>query len=71
MNSPFKAFIFLRTLGGEFMYDVNYNTSSLLAPSSHEMRYKTFLGSMNLKTQKMRKWRRISVESGKYECGMV
>jgi hypothetical protein len=29
------------------MYDVSYNTSGPLAPSSHEMRYKPFLGSMN------------------------
>jgi hypothetical protein len=49
------------------MYEVNYNTSGPLAPSSHEMRYKPLLGSMHLKIQKMRKQRGRSVESGKYE----
>jgi hypothetical protein len=39
------------------MYDVSYNTFGPLSPSSHEMRYKPFLGSMHLKTQKMRKKR--------------
>jgi len=34
-----------------------------LAPSSHEVRYKPFLGSMNPKTQKIRKRRGISVVS--------
>jgi hypothetical protein len=48
-------------------YSVGYNTSRPLAPSSHEIRYKPFLGSMNPKTQKMRKNRGRSVESGKYE----
>jgi hypothetical protein len=38
-----------------------------LAPSSHEMRYNPFLGSMNPKTQKMRKQRGRSVKSDKYE----
>jgi hypothetical protein len=57
----------LRTLGREFMYDFNYNTSSPLAPSSYEMRYKAFLGSMHPKTQNMRKRRGRSVESGNYE----
>jgi hypothetical protein len=57
----------LRTLGREFMCDVSYNTSGPLTPSSHEMRYKPLLGSMNPKTQKMRKQRGRSVESGKYE----
>jgi hypothetical protein len=57
----------LRTLGKAFMYDFNYNTSGPLAPSSHEMKYKPFLGSMHLKTKKMRKHRGRSVESGKYE----
>jgi hypothetical protein len=33
----------------------------------NEMRYNPFLGSMNTKTQKMRKQRGRSVESGKYE----
>jgi cell fate regulator YaaT (PSP1 superfamily) len=36
-------------------------------PSSHEMRYKPFLGSMSLKTQKMRKRRGRSLEISKYE----
>jgi hypothetical protein len=49
------------------MFDVRYNTSRPLTPSSQEMRYKPFLGSMNPKTQKMRKQKRRSVESGKYE----
>jgi hypothetical protein len=31
------------------------------------MRYKPFLGAMNLKTQKMRKQKGRSVKSGKYE----
>jgi hypothetical protein len=48
-------------------YNSNYNTSMPLAPSSHEMRYKPFLGSIRLKTQKMRKQRGRSVESDKYE----
>jgi hypothetical protein len=38
-----------------------------LAPSSYEVRYKPFSGSMNQKTQKMRKQRGRSVENGKYE----
>jgi hypothetical protein len=42
-----------RTLGRAFMYDVSYNASEPLAPSSHEMRYKPFLGSMNLKTKRL------------------
>jgi hypothetical protein len=44
-----------------------YNTYGPLAPSSHEIRYKPFLGSMNLKNKKMRKGRGRIVESGKYE----
>jgi hypothetical protein len=31
------------------------------------MRYNPFLGSMNPKTQKVRKWREIRMEGGKYE----
>jgi hypothetical protein len=38
-------------------YSASYNTSGPLAPSSHEMRYKPFLESMNPQTQKMRKRR--------------
>jgi hypothetical protein len=30
-------------------YSASYNTSGPLAPSSHEMRYNPFLGSMNPK----------------------
>ena len=48
-------------------YSTTYNTFGPLDPSFHEMRYKPFLGSMNPKTQKMRKQRGRSVESGKYE----
>jgi hypothetical protein len=44
----------------------SYNTSGPLAPSSHEMRYNPFLGSMNPKTQKMRKWMGRKMEGGKY-----
>jgi hypothetical protein len=36
----------LKTLGRSFMYDVSYNTFGTSTPSSHEMRYKTFLGSV-------------------------
>jgi hypothetical protein len=57
----------LRTLGRTFIYDVRYNTSGPLAPSSHEIRYNPFFLSMHPKTQKLRKQRRISVESGEYE----
>jgi hypothetical protein len=47
-------------------YSASCNTSGPLAPSSHEMRYKPFLGSMNPKTQKMRKqgeevWKVVSM----------
>jgi hypothetical protein len=35
-----------------------------LQHSSHEIRYKPILGSMNPKSQKMRKQRGISVENG-------
>jgi hypothetical protein len=45
----------------------SYNTSGILTPSSHEMRHNPFLGSMKLKTKKMRKRRGRNVESGKYE----
>jgi hypothetical protein len=45
----------------------SYNTSRPLSPSSHEMRYNSFLGSMSPKMQKIRKQRGRSVESGKYE----
>ena len=57
----------LKTLGRAFMYDVSYNTSGPSTPSSHEMRYNPFLGSMNLKTQKVRKQRGRGMEGGK--CG--
>jgi hypothetical protein len=40
--------------------------SGPLAPSSHEMRYKPFLGQCGPKTQKMRERREINMESGKY-----
>jgi hypothetical protein len=46
-------------------YIASYNTFGPSMPSSHEMRYKPFLGSMNRKTQKMRC--KDEVESGKYE----
>jgi hypothetical protein len=48
-------------------YIASYNTSGYLASSSHEMRYKPFLGSMNPEIQKMRKQRERGVESGMYE----
>jgi hypothetical protein len=57
----------LKTLGKVFMYDVIYNTTGPSAPSSHEMRYNPFLGSMHSKTKNMKKRRGRSVESGKYE----
>jgi hypothetical protein len=57
----------LRNLGRGFMYNVNYNTFVPSTPSSYEMRYKTFLGSMHQRTQKMRKQRGNNMESGEYE----
>ena len=70
-----KRFMALRTLGqasrrmdyGFDFYNARCNTSGPLAPSSHEMRYNPFLGSMNPKPQKFRKQRGRSVEGGKYE----
>jgi hypothetical protein len=50
-----------------YFYSARNNTSRPSPPSSHEMRYKPSLGSMNPKTKKMRKQRGRSVESGKYE----
>ena len=49
------------------LYFSNYKTFGSLDPSSREMRYNPFLGSMNPKSQKMRKQRGGSVGSGKYE----
>jgi hypothetical protein len=49
------------------MYDISYNTSGPLSPSSREMKYKPVFGSMRPKTQKMRNRRGINVESGKYD----
>jgi hypothetical protein len=46
-------------------YSASYNTYRPLSPSSHEMRCNPFLGSMNLETQKGRKWRGTYVKSGK------
>jgi hypothetical protein len=40
-------------------YSASYNTSGPSTPSSHEMGYKPFLGSMNPKTQKIRKQREV------------
>jgi hypothetical protein len=62
----------LKTLGRAlFMYDFNYNTYGPSSPSSREMRYKPFLGSMDPKTQKVRKQRGRSVKIGKYEWGTI
>jgi hypothetical protein len=69
-----KHFIALRILGRAsrriylwILTFSSYNTSGPSAPSSHEMRHKPFLGSMNPKTQNMRKRNGRGVESGKYE----
>jgi hypothetical protein len=48
-------------------YSASCNTSGPLALSSHELRYKPFLGSVSSKTQKMRQHMGRSMESGKYE----
>jgi hypothetical protein len=68
-----KHFIDLRTLGRasrEIIYYLlkfsSYNTFGPSTPSSHEMRYKPFLGSMNPKTQNMRKEKGENVETRNY-----
>jgi hypothetical protein len=45
----------------------NINPSGPSAPSSHRMRNNPFLGQYTLKSQEMRKWRGIMMESGKYD----
>jgi hypothetical protein len=42
----------------------SYNTFGPIALSSHEMRYKPFLGSMSPKSRKIRKWK--GKKSGKW-----
>jgi hypothetical protein len=44
----------------------NNNPSRPSAPSSHRMRDNPFLGQYTLKSQEIRKWRQIVMESGKY-----
>jgi hypothetical protein len=42
----------------------NINPCGPLAPYSHRMRDNPFLGQYNLKSQEIRKWRVIMMESG-------
>jgi hypothetical protein len=44
----------------------NINPSGPSAPSSHRMRDNPFLGQYTLKSQEIRKWGEIVMESGKY-----
>jgi hypothetical protein len=52
----------------------NYNTFGSLSPSSHQMRYNTFLGSVNAKTQKMRRQRgkvwKVVIMSGNHAMNL-
>jgi hypothetical protein len=44
----------------------NINPSGPSTPSSHRMRDNPFLGQYTLKSQEIRKWGEIMMESGKY-----
>jgi hypothetical protein len=44
----------------------NMNPFGPLAPSSHRMTNNPFLGQYTLKSQEIRKWREIMMESGNY-----